>query len=273
MLRHLPSFKKYIELLLQKHKQGLCEKSEIKMLLTDDHYLMKTFNNVKDQFVSFQSSIGATIEEIQHLSPNTDKFELYNLILSDRFHNSKLSKANKYKISNNFTTNTVFNEVFIISFHQCGQLPKLEENYDNLVLQLLRPNMRRILEQNMTDSAPYLDNELTRCSGSGNSELVMPKLFNLLVEAPSTVNHYEFFMAFKQSLNKDKVIKELKESIGKEASSRLTQILDNCAEDDKEWEKLIYSWFLSTCNELIMVGLFREKPRGDHFEKNIWKGL
>lgn len=260
ILRRLPSFKRYIELELYHNKLGSNNSSEIISLIRDDTAVLQKFNEIQAESMAFKKALKVLFHNIEL----KDRIEVYQLLLNGKknhptyhkYHNL-FNSLSKFK----FNGTSLFHEVFIVSVNPSTQTI-LTENSSNLMLDLLRPRIRDRLGKNLTDASPYLN--------QFDIQPIITKLFILLNEAPSTMNHYEFFMAFNQSLDKQKILKELRAQVKEE---HLLHILDEVTNDEKEWNKMAYSWFLQVCHEFLMMGLIKEKPRGDHFEKNFWKSL
>lgn len=268
VLRNLPSFKRYVEVELHRFKRGEVDKSEIESLLKDDKYVMKKFNSVKSVFGKFKESLNQYVTDIAK-ETGTDMYQVYSMIILNKYKGSQLQRTIGYEMEFPFSKDDCFSEVFIINLNQYRAKPKLVENYDNLMLSLLRPKLRQTIENGLSDSSLYLNNILTGSEKSPLQPLII-QMYNLYVEAPSTINHYEFFVAFKQSLNRDKILRHLATNV---KDANLKQIISECQQEDKNWDKLIFAWFLQICKEFFLMGLVKEKPRGDHFEKTVWKGL
>ncbi|KAG2736577.1 hypothetical protein G9P44_000667 [Scheffersomyces stipitis] len=160
----------------------------------------------------------------------------------------------------------LFNEVFTMNGGTITQVPEplFEENYENLMINLIRPNLRSTLEHGLENSNPYLSNPLivdSESSQKGTLNPTLTYLFKVYKEAPVNISIYDFYIAFKSSLDRNKI----KELLEKEDEVDI--------DVDEVWEKLTYSWFTQNCFELMMMGLLKEKPKGDHLEKAIWKGV
>lgn len=272
LLRRLPSFKRHIEYcIFEKNHQELD-------IIEDDKKLIDRFELSRTNFNTYKHDIFSLMNELFAINSSVTKFEIYKLIiknelieskyfgdclkitedkeaLMDKFHGCKLN----VKLSDK-----LFNEIYCL--HGGGNYeappPTLEENYENLMINLMRPGLRKLMHRNLTSSELYLDNELITVDNKMVVEPMIIKLYNLLKETPPTFNIYEFFMAFKQSLDKQSILKEL---------SQFDPELQHY--DDKKWTRLIYAWFIQICQEFLMLGFIKEKPRGDHFERNMWPGL
>lgn len=308
MLRRLPSFKYHVETLLHEYDQHHNEnvRKEIQTLLTDNELIMRRFQEVERDFSFIRRNLGNLHHFLNTFDYDLSFPDFYKLIVTNKLQDSKIVKhiyaqilcdkleyqkvesmlkdlephinitRYNYKdmflsVVKRFDVNRPFKEVFFVNGNTFEQkLPKLKENYRNQMLNFLRPPVRESLLNNLSDSAEYLDNDLNpnRFATLTGIQPIQVNLFNILMEAPPVINHYEFFMAFKQSLDKNKLLAHLNSN-----SSKKNLYLKECETDDKAWEKLVYSWFLQICNEFLMVGLIREKPRGDHFERAIWKGM
>ncbi|CAK9437745.1 uncharacterized protein LODBEIA_P21230 [Lodderomyces beijingensis] len=139
----------------------------------------------------------------------------------------------------------IFNEIFLINGgivrEKFDNAPVLEENIENLMINLVRPNLRSTLEQSLENPNMYLKNE---------SVPLICKMFKIYKEAPTAINLHDFHQAF-------------------------SAILDRPAHvtDDEEWRKMSYSWFLQTCFEMMHLGFLQTKKTGEYLEKAIWKGV
>ncbi|CUM55656.1 uncharacterized protein AC631_02866 [Debaryomyces fabryi] len=174
-----------------------------------------------------------------------------------------------YKLDDN-----LFNEIFSLdggSFVNLGF--NFEENYENLMINLIRPKLRSILELGLNDSNSYLQNELISEADTNGSKVpaMICQLFKVYKDAPVSINIYDFYCAFKQSLPRELIISELiKNNKGDEYKS----IIEECQlENELIWDKIIYAWFLQSCFELINLGLLKEKAKNDYLEKSIWINL
>lgn len=209
---------------------------------------------------------------------------LFNELTSYFHKNEHLNK----KIDDN-----LFNEVLTISGGR-SELEALkpdkiiEENFENLMIHLVKPNLRSVLEAEFDDSKAYLGNDIVlsgmeRPRKDHNVVPMVSKLYGIYKDAPISVNIYDFFTAFQESINKNDVIAELGANLGifqdDEAMgthlSQLQGILDRIRDEDdsRAWDKLAFAWFVQSCYELILIGLLKEKTNGDFIEKTVWKGV
>ncbi|CAH6722690.1 origin recognition complex subunit 3 [[Candida] jaroonii] len=259
VLKKLPSFKLHVEEMFSKNQRGEVSKQQVEQCFTDA-YIKQQFDQSKALYFSFKQNLEKIISML-----GIEPIKAYQLIIKGSLFKSKIFKAilENQQDKESFISElqqltqfpVVFKEIFFINGGNFERkLPKLVENYQNLMLNLVRPNARQIIENNLL-STQYLDNSII--SQSSKFEPILIKLFNLLDEAPPAINHHDFFMAFKHSLNKEDIIEEF----------RLGEV------DDIKWDKILLSWFLQVCNEFMIIGLIKEKSRGDHFEKSIWRGL
>lgn len=215
-------------------------------------------NQISDEYIiKLQSSLSLE-EDAEELRHNLTKY------FNENVHLNK-------KINDN-----LFNELFTfdggVSELELSRPPKfIEENLQNLLINLVRPSLRQVLESALDDAHSYLSNELIKSDGDKESLAPMlSKLYDVYKDAPVNINIYDFYVAFKQSLPKEAIIEELSQSSDfKEVVLKLKQ------SDDQEelWRKVTYSWFLQSCFELISFGLLKEKTKGDFLEKSIWKGV
>lgn len=163
----------------------------------------------------------------------------------------------------------LFHEVFSLSGGNIiNDECQLEENYENLMINLIRPKLRATIENGLNDPKSYLENDLIQLEHSP----VLPitcHLFQVYKDAPSTINIYDFFTAFKHSLPKDALLANLSEGCNNEKDRDL---IKSCSDEDR-WNKLVYSWFLLSCFELVNLGFLKEKSKNDYLEKAIWINL
>lgn len=219
-------------------------------------------DNVVDEYiVKLQSSLQNVGEDQAE--------ELRNALIKYFNENIHLNK----KINDN-----LFNEIFTfdggVSELESTRPPRfIEENLQNLLINLVRPSLRQVLESGLDDAQSYLSNELIRSEENKDSSVPMlSKLYNVYKDAPVNINIYDFYVAFKQSLPKAAIIEELQQSANDE-SRAIAKRLQKSDEKDELWRKVTFSWFLQSCFELISFGLLKEKTKGDFVEKSIWKGV
>lgn len=174
-----------------------------------------------------------------------------------------------YKLEDN-----LFHEIFSLdggSFVSLGF--NFEENYENLMINLIRPKLRSILELGLNDLNSYLQNELITETNITGFKLppIICQLFKVYKDAPVSINIYDFYSAFRQTLSREAIISEL---IKINDVDEHNQILQKCQLGDEGlWDKIIYAWFLQSCFELINIGLLKEKAKNDYLEKSIWINL
>lgn len=185
------------------------------------------------------------------------------------------------KISDN-----LFNEVLTINggFSELDELrPKvmLEEKNENLMISLIRPRLREIVENALDEPHWYLRNQLILDALKGDKIVallgpILANIYQVYKEAPVNINIWDFFLAFKLSIPKTLILKTLSAEITSysgESKDLMEHLLKNCQSDDSQWERLVYAWFLQSIFELISMGFLREKSKGDYVEKMIWKNL
>lgn len=121
------------------------------------------------------------------------------------------------KISDN-----LFNEVLTINggTSEADALRQfaLEENYENLMILVIRPKLREIIESGLDEPQKYLRNALV-LADSGlpqHRRLAGPplaKLYNVYKDAPVNINIWDFYVAFRLSLPKHDILTELEEGL------------------------------------------------------------
>ncbi|KAL6450769.1 Orc3 Origin recognition complex subunit 3 [Candida maltosa Xu316] len=149
----------------------------------------------------------------------------------------------------------VFHEIFSMNGgiikERHSRPPLFEENYENLMINLLRPNLRATLEQGLDGYEVYLKNPLITNKIEQPVQVpILNHLFKLYKEAPSSINIHDFYLAFKATLSEEEY-----------------------SVPGQDWDKLTFAWFVQSCHELMLMGVLQQKPKGDYLEKAIWKGV
>ena len=195
-----------------------------------------------------------------------------------------LNKHLNMKISDN-----LFNEVLTINggrseLDELKPPASIEENYDNLMIHLIRPNHRELLEAALDEPQKYLRNPLIMESigrKKHNTRLLGPplcKLYQVYKDAPVNINLWDFYVAFKLSLLKKQIIAEIDRHVqnsSEDVRARLSPIMEKVKDPESEdtWDKMVYGWFIQGCYELNAMGFLKEKVKGDYMDKLIWKNL
>lgn len=187
------------------------------------------------------------------------------------------------KISDN-----LFNEVLTISggkseIDELRPKVSIEESYENLMINLIRPNTREILEMGMDEPQKYLRNPVLldsmdfQAKESRSSRLAGPslcKLYQIYKDAPVNINLWDFFTAFKQSLPKQDIVREISASLkSSDLAQTFLDMFSSGTISDDTWDRMSYAWFIQGCHELASMGFLKEKNKGDYVEKLVWKNL
>lgn len=218
-----------------------------------DHFLKEKLTSL--QLNVDEDSYVSDLLETKHLETKGVKELLLTYI-------NNVHKCVEPKLEKN-----LFYEVFTLDGGEFVNLGvSLEENYENLMLNLLRPKLRTTLESGLEDPDSYLRNELINTDSKRVQPLIC-QLFRVYKDAPVLINIYDFYTAFAASLDND----VLDEIIRYNPDKSLNAQLNECKRGDKQiWNKLTYSWFLQACHELINIGILKEKSKNDYLEKAIW---
>lgn len=229
------------------------------------------FTDLKDHLLSLSSTEVSDICGQLNLN-NTMKLDVHAINTAQDLHD--MIENHIKELDTELLTSKLFNEVWILaggfSEYDSVASPYIEESYENVVLRLLRPPLRRSLEDALEGLSDYLDctsNEVTP---------IASHLFNVYRDAPVSINVYDFFCAFKQSLPKETLLRtmraQLNESPLKNHDQSLSAIGD-VENNDAAWDKMVFSWFLHASHEFVLLGLLKERSKVDFFEKGIWIGL
>ncbi|KAK6200481.1 origin recognition complex subunit 3 N-terminus-domain-containing protein [Scheffersomyces amazonensis] len=304
----LKSDKTIQDLLVEKREQFKLYKSDIISLITviDKLQSLVHFTGRKEQFelykllIGNKLSVGSFISDLSKCysdSVNTNfKSNFYEFRSFMISYDTECSLVLQLRASLNENQATGFSQTLAQFFNSLGKIEPLEEfvfhevfsmnggiithnfqpineeSYENLMINLVRPNLRSSIEGGLDNSSTYLKNPLFYRHLQNNSNKLHPVitlLFRVYKEAPTSINIYDFFMAFKQSLNKKDIIQLVNEHADNNEYISSLDIEHN----EEDWNKLAYAWFVQNCQELIMMGLLKEKSKGDHLEKVVWKGV
>lgn len=281
---------------------GSTEKFQIYKLITNNQFMNSTFSSgiLKkvakyseeefEEYVAFmfgphiRDSIDSqTDDDLLKLKEKIGVSGADNLkdIITEYFHSNKHLNM---KISDN-----LFNEVLTINggrseLDDLKPAVSIEENYENLMINLIRPNTREFIETALDEPQHYLRNPLIMeriGQKKKTTRLMGPplcKLYQVYKDAPVSINLWDFYVAFKQSLPKPQIIAEIDryvQSSPEDVKSQLGGIIEGAKDSENEdtWNKMTYGWFLQGCFELNSMGLLKEKVKGDYMEKLIWKNL
>lgn len=272
--------------------QGEKEKFQIYKLVTNNQlvnsaFLSKILKAVKDfteaqtqdlmafiQNAPIRPNIGECRDpDVVSLAKNIPAMGLLEALTTYLHQNLHLNM----KISDN-----LFNEVLTINggVDEMDQLRppfNIEENFENLMLNLIRPSTRAVLEVGLDEPQTYLRAphilEEAGQTGSGSRLFgpVLSKLYLVYKDAPVNINLWDFYTAFKQSLSRTEILLELQKH--EHESNAAKTIVEKAAASEEEWDKLVYGWFIQSCFEMTLMGFLREKSKGDYMEKMIWKNL
>ena len=190
------------------------------------------------------------------------------------------NKSLNMKISDN-----LFNEVLTITggsseLEEQAPMYFIEENFDNLMINLIRPKQREILEKALEEPQFFLRNPLVLQEIGGSeppSRFLNPslsQLYKIYIDAPVNINFWDFYSAFKQSLLKRDVINDIETNFKEtDRNPQLADLIEQLKTSDEAWDKMTFAWFIQSCFELNSMGFIREKSKGDYVEKMIWRNL
>lgn len=193
---------------------------------------------------------------------------------------------NENKCLNMKINDNLFNEVLTISGGSSeldDQLSRfsIEENFENLMVNLIRPKLREVIEAGLDEPQKYLRNsflsEQTNCDqGKRLLGPSLAKLYQIYKDAPVNINLWDFYTAFKQSMMKREIIQELESNWKDKSDNRnpaIAEYITELKDSELVWDKMTFSWFIQSCFELNAMGFVREKAKGDYMEKMIWRNL
>jgi origin recognition complex subunit 3 len=200
------------------------------------------------------------VEDDQTGEPIVDtNLQQFIKMLPEVKHNKDFIKHLQHYLNSEYLFKSIdqylFHEIFTLKGGELHQTTKLPENIENIMINLIRPNLRLSIEQGLDNANSYLKNELIT-THKFKVQPTLTELFKVYKEAPVTINIYDFYTTFRQSLNKPEIENAIQQQF-----------------DESEWNKVTYGWFIQNCFELMMMGFLKEKPKGDVLEKSTWIGV
>ncbi|OBA20224.1 hypothetical protein METBIDRAFT_78677 [Metschnikowia bicuspidata var. bicuspidata NRRL YB-4993] len=281
---------------------GSKEKFQIYKLITNNQFMNSAFSSgvlkavaayateEYDEFVSFLA--GPLIHESVNGQIDEDVVRM-KAGLQERNDGDLQSLLNKYfhdnehlnmKISDN-----LFNEVLTINgghteLDELRPAVAIEENYRNVMIDVIRPNTREVIETDLDEPQARLRNPLLMERFGKKrlgAKLVGPplcKLYQVYKDTPVSINLWDFYVAFKLSLPRALIVAEIERHVQSSPETDragLALIMEGLKNEDNEdtWSKVVYAWFLQGCFELNAMGFLKEKLKGDYMEKLVWKNL
>lgn len=179
-----------------------------------------------------------------------------------------------------------FKNPFEMLFNEFFQLNNLD-----VLKSTLLPQTRTVIEDALTDPELYINIKQTTDSivERLNTKInpIVAELFQIYRETSLSLNIYDFYEVFKNSLRKESIMKDLNEILDS-SDNILEKFLNDDARfkfiyqffndvdisEDAKWDKLTLVLFLQKCGELIACGFLKQiKRKGDSLEKCVWRGL
>lgn len=208
--------------------------------------------------------------------------QLLNTKKSTPAYGKKLAQLLDLEIKSFFKEfdNCAYKEIFTVDIQT--------RNSQTIIAAAFSPFIRSSVESALNDPNSYLFKSMGNSAQDELAKLMEPiisEIFTLYRELNIFINIHDFFIAFKESIQREKLV------------SILIQILSQQIDDDPElelvfkdlltlqepnltseqeivWEKIVLSWFLQLMSELELIGFIKEaKKKSEAVEKLVWKGI
>ena len=264
ILSRCPTFMFFVEGLIKQHAPA----DEILSLLTNKNRGLEEF------FVEFlvrenpinghAKFVARFLEEELHIT-NFNLIELYHNLLIGKLDSylDRWSACKEYKDRLHFEPiDTIFQELFTL------------DNRSGLLTQSIFPSYKSNIEDNLLSweqVLPSLDKENYDTLSGDLDKIMAPvlgQLFKLYREANMTINIYDFYIAFRETLPKEEILNFIR----KDPSN--TKLLE-LAETPDAFDKVALILFMQAIFAFENMGLikFQSAKNYDLVEKCVWRGI
>ncbi len=264
ILSRCPTFMFFVEGLIKQHAPA----DEILSLLTNKNRGLEEF------FVEFlvrenpinghAKFVARFLEEELHIT-NFNLIELYHNLLIGKLDSylDRWSACKEYKDRLHFgPIDTIFQELFTL------------DNRSGLLTQSIFPSYKSNIEDNLLSweqVLPSLDKENYDTLSGDLDKIMAPvlgQLFKLYREANMTINIYDFYIAFRETLPKEEILNFIR----KDPSN--TKLLE-LAETPDAFDKVALILFMQAIFAFENMGLikFQSTKSYDLVEKCVWRGI
>ena len=264
ILSRCPTFMFFVEGLIKQHAPA----DEILSLLTNKNRGLEEFFVeflVRENPINGHAKFVARFLEEELNITNFNLIELYHNLLIGKLDSylDRWSACKEYKDRLHFEPiDTIFQELFTL------------DNRSGLLTQSIFPSYKSNIEDNLLSweqVLPSLDKENYDTLSGDLDKIMAPvlgQLFKLYREANRTINIYDFYIAFRETLPKEEILNFIR----KDPSN--TKLLE-LAETPDAFDKVALILFMQAIFAFENMGLikFQSTKSYDLVEKCVWRGI
>ena len=264
ILSRCPTFMFFVEGLIKQHAPA----DEILSLLTNKNRGLEEFFVeflVRENPINGHAKFVARFLEEELNITNFNLIELYHNLLIGKLDSylDRWSACKEYKDRLHFEPiDTIFQELFTL------------DNRSGLLTQSIFPSYKSNIEDNLLSweqVLPSLDKENYDTLSGDLDKIMAPvlgQLFKLYREANMTINIYDFYFAFRETLPKEEILNFIR----KDPSN--TKLLE-LAETPDAFDKVALILFMQAIFAFENMGLikFQSTKSYDLVEKCVWRGI
>ena len=264
ILSRCPTFMFFVEGLIKQHAPA----DEILSLLTNKNRGLEEFFVeflVRENPINGHAKFVARFLEEELNITNFNLIELYHNFLIGKLDSylDRWSACKEYKDRLHFEPiDTIFQELFTL------------DNRSGLLTQSIFPSYKSNIEDNLLSweqVLPSLDKENYDTLSGDLDKIMAPvlgQLFKLYREANMTINIYDFYIAFRETLPKEEILNFIR----KDPSN--TKLLE-LAETPDAFDKVALILFMQAIFAFENMGLikFQSTKSYDLVEKCVWRGI
>ncbi|AJV59998.1 BBM_1a_G0034730.mRNA.1.CDS.1 [Saccharomyces cerevisiae] len=264
ILSRCPTFMFFVEGLIKQHAPA----DEILSLLTNKNRGLEEFFVeflVRENPINGHAKFVARFLEEELNITNFNLIELYHNLLIGKLDSylDRWSACKEYKDRLHFEPiDTIFQELFTL------------DNRSGLLTQSIFPSYKSNIEDNLLSweqVLPSLDKENYDTLSGDLDRIMAPvlgQLFKLYREANMTINIYDFYIAFRETLPKEEILNFIR----KDPSN--TKLLE-LAETPDAFDKVALILFMQAIFAFENMGLikFQSTKSYDLVEKCVWRGI
>ncbi|CAI4616393.1 CQS_1a_G0034040.mRNA.1.CDS.1 [Saccharomyces cerevisiae] len=264
ILSRCPTFMFFVEGLIKQHAPA----DEILSLLTNKNRGLEEFFVeflVRENPINGHAKFVARFLEEELNITNFNLIELYYNLLIGKLDSylDRWSACKEYKDRLHFEPiDTIFQELFTL------------DNRSGLLTQSIFPSYKSNIEDNLLSweqVLPSLDKENYDTLSGDLDKIMAPvlgQLFKLYREANMTINIYDFYIAFRETLPKEEILNFIR----KDPSN--TKLLE-LAETPDAFDKVALILFMQAIFAFENMGLikFQSTKSYDLVEKCVWRGI
>jgi origin recognition complex subunit 3 len=273
----------FLNELISKLKENINTLPELKGILKE--ISQNSENDDLSQSLNSKLKLNVNFDELEKLSSQGNKASEH-LALQFKVEFRKLKDA-FFQSLDEFLKKNIKGDYRIATFNELYQFNDIK-----VIRNLLVPEYRDTIEEAAISHEVYLGDSNTGHFAidrlNNTIDPILTILYQIYRETTLHLNIFDFYTAFKYSLNRDQVMKDLNDILDDE-NQVFESFLDDQKRfhfiyqffndvdisDDEKWDKITLALFLQKAGEMINSGFFRflSKKKVAALEKASWKGL